>query len=61
MVTPKAKSPEKNLDGYTRVEKKRRQKKGKHVSQSRLFKRIKRFVNMREPLSDEDNSDDDMQ
>ena len=60
-TTPKARSPEKPLDGFTKVEKKRSSKRGKHVSQTRLFNRIERFVNMGEPISDDDLSDNDME
>ena len=61
LTTPKSKSPEKNNEGFTRVEKKRRKKRGRHVSQSRLFQRIERFLNMVDPLSEDEVSDDNME
>ena len=60
LVTPKSVALiQKENEDFTKVLSKKAKKLGKKVSKERLFKRIHRFINYQEPVSEDELSDDE--
>ena len=57
-VTPNSRKPDVPPTEFTRVSRKSK-KRGKHVPQDRIFRRIDNFIKMIEPMSEEDVSNDE--